>query len=151
MKPTVEKLLLILFLLLISYSGLAHELKVGDLVIDHPYARETPPGATVSAGYLKISNNGTEDDRLIAVTTESTKVKVAEIHEMSMADGMMMMSELEGGVLIPADESIELKPEGLHIMFMGIQQPFKQGETITAKLTFEKAGTVIVTFKIKKI
>lgn len=36
----------------------AHQYTVGSLVIDHPWARATPPGARVAGGYLTITNRG---------------------------------------------------------------------------------------------
>ena len=43
---------------------------------------------------------------------------------------------------MPAGGSVELKPGGYHLMFMGLKQPMKQGETVEVTLSFEKAGEV---------
>jgi copper(I)-binding protein len=40
--------------------------KLGQLVIEAPWARATPKGAHVGGGYLKITNTGKEAYRLIA-------------------------------------------------------------------------------------
>lgn len=45
-------------------------------------------------------------------------------------------------------ETVELKPGGYHVMFMNVKQPFKEGETVKAALTFEKAGTVEIEFVV---
>ena len=43
---------------------------------------------------------------------------------------------------------MELKPNSLHIMFMGLTAPVKEGEAITGTLTFEKAGTVDIDYDV---
>jgi periplasmic copper chaperone A len=120
--------------------------KVGDLVVTSPWARATPGGAKIAGGYLKITNNGKTPDRLIKVTSGiSDRV---EVHEMSMADGVMKMRALPEGLTIKPGETVELKPGGFHMMFMDIKQPLKQGDTMKATLTFEKAGSVDVKFDV---
>ena len=37
-------------------NSLAHEYKIGNLKILHPYIIETPPGAKIVGGYMKIIN-----------------------------------------------------------------------------------------------
>ena len=52
-------------LALAAGAASAHEYKIGTLEIGHPWARATPKGASVAAGYLKVTNTGKEADRLI--------------------------------------------------------------------------------------
>jgi hypothetical protein len=58
------------------------------------------------------------------------------------------MSEVPGGIVIPAGGTVELKRGGLHVMFMGVATPFKEGDKIKAVLTFEKAGDIAVEFAV---
>ena len=140
--------LMLLFTLV--HPSLAHEFKVGDLVIGHPWSRATPAGAKVAAGYLKITNNGTEADRLVAVSAEIAAK--GEIHEMAVDDkGVMTMRPLADGVEIPAGETVELKPGSFHLMFMPLGQPAVEGERFKGTLTFEKAGTVDVEFAVESM
>jgi uncharacterized protein YcnI/copper(I)-binding protein len=123
--------------------------KAGDLVVTAPWARATPGGAKIAGGYLKITNNGKSADRLVKVTSSlSDRI---EVHEMSMADGVMTMRPLPDGLTIKPGETVELKPGGFHMMFMDIKQPLKQGDTMKATLTFEKAGSVDVNFNVGSI
>lgn len=123
----------------------AHEFKVGEIVIDHPYSRAMLPGAKVGGGYLTITNGGTKD-RLVGAS--AGRAGSVQIHEMKMDGGIMVMRELKDGIAIPAHGNVELKPGGYHIMFMNVAQPFKQGEEVKAKLLFEKAGAVEVEFTV---
>jgi periplasmic copper chaperone A len=129
-----------------SGDAMTAQYKVGDLVISAPIAKATPPNAPVSGGYMTITNNGSQADRLVSITAPfAAKV---EIHEMTMEGDVMKMRPVAGGLEIPAGGSVELKPGGYHIMFMGLSEPLKQGETRKAVLTFEKAGTVEIEFPV---
>lgn len=113
---------------------------MGDLTLTGGFSRATLPNAPVAGGFLEITNNGAEDDVLVGA--KSDVAGRMEIHEMSMENDVMRMRELEEGLLIPAGETVTLKPGGFHIMFFDLKQPFVEGETIPVNLTFEKAGTV---------
>jgi copper(I)-binding protein len=70
---------------------------------------------------------------------------------MAVVDGIMKMRPLENGVEIPAGGSVEFKPGGYHLMFMDLARPVKEGESFSGTLTFEKAGTVDVTYEVGPI
>jgi periplasmic copper chaperone A len=127
----------------------AHEFKAGDLQIAHPWTRATPKGASTAAGYLKITNNGKEADTLVAASSEAAD-KV-EIHEMTMENDVMKMRQLKDGFEIKPGETVELKPGASHLMIVGVKTPFKEGTMIKGTLTFAKAGTVPVEFKVEAI
>lgn len=115
-------------------------IELGELTISGPFSRATLPNAPVGGGFLTIENAGTEADRLTAAT--SSVAKDTQIHEMAMEGDVMKMRELTDGLAIPAGETVVLAPGGFHLMFMGLNQAFVEGETVTVTLTFEKAGTV---------
>lgn len=123
----------------------AHEFKVGQIEIGHPYSRAMLPVAKVGGGYLKITNAG-DADRLVSATSE--RASSVEFHEMKMNGTVMEMRELQGGIAVPARSTVELKPGGYHVMFMNVAKPFKEGEMVKATLVFEKAGPVDVEFAV---
>jgi copper(I)-binding protein len=127
----------------------AGDVKIGSLQISAPWARATPKGAAVGGGYLKITNTGTTPDRLIGGST-SIAARL-EVHEMSMSGGTMKMRQLSGGLEIKPGQSVELKPGGLHIMFVNLKQQLQQGQHFKATLQFEKAGKVDVDFDVAGI
>ena len=124
----------------------AHEVKVGEIVINHPWARQSPMGADVAAGFMTITNTGKEEDRLVRATASVTPT--VQLHEMKMEGDVMTMAEVPGGIVIPPGATVELKPKSLHIMFMGLKAPVKEGEVIAGTLTFEKAGTTDVQYEV---
>ena len=124
----------------------AHDFKVADLEIHHPMAFETPRAAKSGAGYLMIVNNGTTDDSLLAVQADFPKV---QLHLSEEKDGIAKMIHVDK-IDIPAGQSVELMPGGLHVMFMGLNgDPLEEGEEIKATLVFEHAGEVDVVFNVE--
>lgn len=113
---------------------------LGDLTLSGHWTRAMLPGQKAGGGYITIVNNGGEDDRLIAVSTPGAGH--SEIHEMAVIDDVMKMRELAEGLPLPAGETVELKPGGYHLMFMRVEEPFKEGDMLPVVLTFEKAGDV---------
>jgi len=124
----------------------AHEIKLGNLVIHHPWIKQPPGSAAVAGAYTTIDNNGTQNDTLISISIEH--VSTVQIHEMQMQGDVMKMTEMAKGLLIPAGKSVELKPKSSHIMLMGIISPFMEGEEVKGSFTFAKAGKVDVDFEV---
>jgi copper(I)-binding protein len=132
-----------------SAPAFAQQYKAGSIVIDQPWARATPAGADVGAGYMTITNSGNQPDRLIGGALP--QAGTFQVHEMKMEDGVMKMREVPGGLEIKPGQKIELKPGGYHVMFMDLHSPLKQGETLKGQLRFEKAGTVDVDYKVEAV
>ena len=110
--------------------------------------RATVAGMQSSAAYLRITNNGVSDDRLVAA--KATIAQRVEIHSMKMDHGVMRMRAVDGGLAIAAGDSVTLAPGGLHIMLMGLTAdlaPDTQHEII---LVFEKAGEIKLTGTAKR-
>ncbi len=131
--------------LLVGIAAHAHEFKLGAIAIGHPYARATVPGQPAGGGYLKLENKGATDRLLSASAGVSGSV---ELHTMSMDGDVMRMRRLDA-VELPAGKTVEFKPGGLHIMFMGLKAPLKAGDSFPMKLRFEKAGEVTVDVKVE--
>lgn len=137
------------FALLFSSANavMAHEFKVGDIEIGHPWSRATPVGAKVAGGYFTLTNTGGSPDRLLSIASDISAK--AELHQMTVKDGVMTMRPVDGGLEIPAGGTVALKPGAYHLMFMDLKRQPRQGETFSATLTFEKAGAVKVDFTVE--
>lgn len=143
----MKSVLSFLCLAILSTGALAHDYTTGSLRIDHPWSRESASQASVGVGYLSIQNFGKASDRLIAV--KSALSDNAEVHAMTMTDGVMRMRELKSGLTIPPGGEVKLQPGGEHIMFIGLKNQIKQGQDFKAVLVFEHAGEVEVTFVVE--
>jgi hypothetical protein len=61
-----------------------------------------------------------------------------------MEGNVMRMRERDGGLEIPPGATVTLAPGNLHLMMMGLKEPFKQGDKVPVTLVFEKAGKIDV-------
>jgi copper(I)-binding protein len=136
------RLAVVLTATLLPGAAFAEDMMLGDLTLSGAFTRAMAPTAKVGGGFITITNNGQEDDRLISAS--SPAAPVVQLHEMAVVDDVMKMRELPDGIEIPAGETVTLKPGGLHIMFMQVPTPFEEGSEVPVTLTFEKAGSVDV-------
>jgi copper(I)-binding protein len=148
-----RSLLLAAFLLSATISGAlaldpapAGVVEAGDLAISDAYARATLPNAPVGGGYLTVTNKGAEADRLVSAASPASRE--VQLHESQVVDGVMRMREVAGGIAIPAGESVVLAPGGNHLMFMGLNGPLVEGESVPVTLVFSRAGSVEVSLAI---
>lgn len=133
----------------VSSPALAHDYTLGDLKIGHPWSRATPKGAPTGGGFLTITTTGAKVDRFLGGTT--AVAARLEIHQMSMADGVMRMRPLANGIEIPPGATVELSPGSYHLMLMQLTRPLKQGEKVPVTLTFERAGSIEVELEVQAI
>jgi copper(I)-binding protein len=127
---------------LISIAAAASPIRV-----ENPWSRATAPGQVVGGGFMTIVNTGNTADRLVSVT--SAAAAEVQIHHTSMDGGVMRMRQLTDGLEIPAASRVELKPRGLHLMFMQLRAPLDVGSSFPVQLQFEKAGTLTAQFKVE--
>jgi periplasmic copper chaperone A len=122
----------------------------GKLVLEGAWARPTPDGTSISAGYLKITNRGDKPDTLLGASTLAANS--AELHESAVdAEGVMTMRPVENGLEIKPGQTVELKPAGVHIMILGVKAPLKEGQTVPVTLDFKSAGKIEVPFAVKPL
>jgi periplasmic copper chaperone A len=110
------------------------------------WCRPTPNGARAGACYVTLSSQG-RDDRLVGVTTPAAEVVM--IHQMSTGNGVMRMSEMEGGLPLPADTTVTLEPSGTHLMLTQLKGPLVRGTTVPLRLDFEVAPDVTVEAQVR--
>jgi copper(I)-binding protein len=134
---------------LIAGPAAAEDYAAGSIQIGNPWMRATPRGADVASAYLTVVNRGTEAERLIGGSIPG--VSRFEIHRMVMDGGVAKMRPVEGGLEIQPGQSVTLGPGALHVMLIGLKQPFQQGQHIKGTLVFQKAGKVDVEFTVESI
>ena len=136
-----------------AHHGTSHEAApqpaASTMAVDTAWMRQPPPGASVGGGYMTLTNTGAEPDRLVAVSADFAGR--AEVHQMAVTNGMMMMQPIEVGLEIPAGGSVTLAPGGYHIMFMDLARSPAAGDTVDVTLTFEHAGTLTVPLAVAPI
>jgi len=118
------------------------------LVIADAWALPSPRGTKVAAGFFTVANGGSGTDRLVGAS--SARAGRMELHEIANDGGVTKMRPLAAGIEVPIGGSAMLKEDGAHLMFIDVDTPFTEGETIPVMLTFEKAGTIEVTMRVKR-
>jgi copper(I)-binding protein len=135
--------LLIWFSAAVLHSQLAsaHDIKIGDLTIDHPYATPTVAAQSTGAVYIRnLRNRGATSDRLISAQTPAS-ARVG-LHRMQMEGGVMRMREVSA-IELPAKSELRMghaSTDGYHLMLEGLKAPLKDGDSFPLTLRFEKAG-----------
>jgi hypothetical protein len=143
-------LLAVLALLMASSVVCAHDFKLGDLTIDHPYATPTVVTQTTGAVYFRnLRNRGTTPDRLIAAQTPAS-ARVG-LHRMQMEGDVMRMREVSA-IDLPAKSNLQMghaSTDGYHLMLEGLKAPLKDGDSFPLTLRFEKAGEKTVQIHVQ--
>ena len=104
----------------------------GDVVVSEAWTRASAPEQKVAGVYFDIES--AVDAKLVGVETSLTDA--AEIHLMSMEDGVMRMRAVPA-VDLPAGKTVKFKPGGYHVMLFDLRQPLKAGAQIALELLVE--------------
>lgn len=136
--------------LLLAGSGgaaLAADYQAGTLTISAPWARATPPVAPTGAGFMMLTNSGSEEDTLLGAKADVSER--VELHTHTHEDGVMKMRRVEN-VPVPANDTVRLEPGRLHVMFIGLHAPFTVGQSFPVTLQFAKAGEITVEMAVQE-
>lgn len=116
----------------------------GVIAVVDSWAPATPPNAPSAAIYLEIDNGTRDDDRL--VDAEIDRCEAVELHNTTIdEDRIMRMRLAEPAALeIPAGGELVMEPAGLHVMCIGLDEPFREGEALQLSLILE-SGTRLET------
>lgn len=109
-------------------AGAGNPVQVSDA-----WVRETVPGQSVGAAYMRIRSK----ERIDLFRVESAVSRSAELHQMSMQGGLMKMRELKS-VGIDAGREVALKPGETHIMLVDVKRPLRPGEKVVLKLNVRR-------------
>ncbi len=105
--------------------------------VDKAWARATVQGQKATGAFMTFT--APQATRLVAVSTPVAGV--AEIHEMKMDGGVMKMRALPA-LELPANQTVELKPGGQHLMLMDLKAPLAKDGSVALTLTFRDAKGV---------
>jgi|GEM_PF-577869 len=108
-----------------------------------------------SAIYFTIANPGPADVELVRV--ETGVAHVAEIHETVMEVHMVqgrltqeMRMEHVHGLHVPAGETVQLRPGGLHVMLINLKQDLEEGQTVAVRLWAADGSYVDLTVPVSQ-
>jgi copper(I)-binding protein len=96
--------------------------------------------------FMEITNPSSNEITLIGGCSDSGMV---EIHETVMGADGMQMQEINGGIEIPAGDTVVLQPGGLHVMIMNLNSDVVAGDEVSVELEFDGHPNVSVTATAK--
>ena len=143
--PKVLAFLAMVYLTCLPAKSFAHEIKVGELVIIHPWMPEPLQGATAGVVYLKIQNTGQKPDELLGA--ETAVAESVTVHESKDVGGVVKM-QARHSVEIPPKGEIELKPMAIHLMLIGLKKTLNELDTFPITLKFKNSGNVDTDVKV---
>lgn len=140
MKRLIRAFSLAVVLMTAAMAGQASAQKIK---IDGAWARLDGNAGEV---FVTITNTASSSDQLFAIKTKAAKTAVLHTGSDHSASGKMtrMMA-----LVIPAEGKIVLHPDGRHIMMLGLTGPLKNGDTVTLRLFFKKAGVIAIEAKVR--
>ncbi len=136
------------FVLLLALAGAVsagEEFRLGDLVIEDPWARELPPVSENGAAWFRVINHGPAD-RIVSAQSPIAERTVLHVHEME--DGVAIMRHLHS-VEVPAHGKLLFAPGGRHVMLIGLREALVAGGNFPLSIRFERAGAIEVRVRIE--
>jgi hypothetical protein len=107
-------------------------------VVSDVYARAPAPPTDAMAAYFTVVNTTGQSDRLLSAVSNAGASAV--LHD--TVSGRMQV--VAGGVVIPAHGRIVLATGQGHVMIQKLYGTIRAGQTIRLTLTFQRAGTIVV-------
>ena len=132
-------------LVLVCFFAAGCRAKPGGLEIRDAWVRPAKAGMN-SAAYLTIENHGDQDTLLAA---RAANTEQAELHRSIMDNDGVMQMQQKPSVTIPARDKVIFEPGGLHIMLYSVSQDLIDGDIVQLKLTFEKAGELLINVPVQ--
>ena len=95
-----------------------------------------------TAAYFVLTNPTDTADALVAV--ETAIADTAEIHSVTMEDGIMRMRAVDS-VGLPAGGEAVLEQGGYHVMLIGVPGPLAEGDSVDLRLRLRSGRVIDVT------
>ncbi|MBF0107942.1 MAG: copper chaperone PCu(A)C [Magnetococcales bacterium] len=116
------------------------------MILENPWARATPGTVPNGAVFLKIVNQGSTDDQLVAAHGKVSATIELHTH---VLEGSVMKMRAVPHIDVPKNQSVELRPGGLHIMLINLHAPLNEGTKFPLTLEFARSGRMTVEVPVK--
>lgn len=126
-------------------SGDNEALVVADgLAVLDAWTRPSPPTVDEAAIYVTVENRDAPDDRLIGASSDRCVVVTPHLTELD-EDDVARMSEADADQLgLDRGQQVAMSPTGLHLMCLGLTEPFTDGERFALTLQFSEHTPITV-------
>lgn len=117
-------------------AGFAASAMAQDVAVKNAWVRTSVPGQSATGAFMTITAK--QDTRLVGIVTPVAGV--AEVHEVKMDGSVMKMRAVEGGLVLPAGQPVELKPGGgYHVMLMDLKAALPKDSMVPMTLVLTDA------------
>jgi copper(I)-binding protein len=124
----------------------AGDYRAGGIEVRRPWTRPAKVGMN-GVGYLTVANVGSKPIKLLSV--ESQAAKSVTIHQSSMANGVMSMRPVAGGLTIAPGAKVEFSPGGYHLMLMGLTRAQALGDKVPLTLVFDSGRKMRIDLSVE--
>ena len=128
----------------------AGQAQAQSVIVKDAWIRGTVQGQTATGAFMELTAK--TNARLVGVSTPLTKS--AEVHNMTMENGVMKMFPVDG-IDVPVGKTVRLASGGYHVMLTNLQKSLNPGDKVPMKLTFEladkKRETVDLSVEVRDI
>lgn len=119
-----------------------------NISFDNVWARATLSPNPNSAVYLDITNDSDKQYTLIKASAISV-TDIVEIHQSFVNEkGIVRMAPINE-IVIPAHTTISLKPNGMHLMLLGLRKNLNLGDKFELTLKFKEDMEKIVLVSVR--
>ena len=143
-----SKKLVSLILFTLSFINPVFADKTGieeNLLFENAWIAEAPPVSKVMVAYMTVKNTGSK--AIDIIRAESDLYSSIEFHETIHKDGMARMVRHDS-LNISADNKLELKRGGPHLMLFNPTKRLKAGDTVNIQFTTNNNTTKTVTVAV---
>lgn len=105
------------------------------VTVSDAWVRATVPQQQASGAFMELKS--ATDAKLVGASSDVAGV--VQVHQMKMDGNVMKMSEVQGGLDLPAGKTVKLTPGSYHVMMMGLKHQLKAGDVVPITLVVQQA------------
>ena len=113
---------------------MATSISQAEVVVTGAWVRATVVSQKATGAFMKLVS----DNDVTLVSARSDIAGTVEVHEMKMENDVMRMRAVDG-LKLPANQLVELKSGGYHLMMMDLKKQLKVGTEAQITLVFKNA------------
>ena len=114
---------------------MATSISQAEVVVTGAWVRATVVSQKATGAFMKLVS----DNDVTLVSARSDIAGTVEVHEMKMENDVMRMRAVDG-LKLPANQPVELKSGGYHLMMMDLKKQLKVGTEAQITLVFKNAN-----------
>ncbi len=134
------------YFVIVAAALLLPSLAAAAVVAENAWIPLAPPGISTFAGYLRLINRGDAERKIVGVSSDAFAQVM--IHRTVRENGTARMEHMDE-LSLPAGKEISFEPGGLHVMFVGAQQPLSVERTVNVRLHLDDGSVLDVAFAVR--